>query len=1113
MLSFNSRFMSTSAAVLVLGAVLLQSGCARQDPIGELRDLGCEIKKEGYNIASINFPPETTDDHLKNLVGKKMSKVEQIDLADTKITDDGLKYLAKMKSLQILKLARTDITDGGLKHLKDLQNLRSLSLGDTNVTDAAVEELKTLSSLQLLDVSRMGEPTPPPPRSVGDAVRLGIDLAGGANIVFQVDQEKTEKEITDEVMNQMVGAIIKRVNPSGTEEVTVRRVGFDRVEIIIPGVDQQHTQAVINKVTRLGSLEFAILANRVDHADIIANAMKLSGKNTEVRDRSRVVAGWRQVGVRDGIPRDVSDYPESQVVSRPVTGSDVPGLREFLVIFEPLEKRVTGRFLVRTSPDKDQSGEPVVSFTFNGEGGRRFFNLTSKNAPSGEGFHRRLAILLDERIQSAPRVNEPISNRGQISGGFTIDEVNELVNVLNAGALEVPLKPTPVRHLQVSPTLGADVKQKGITAIIIASCIVVGFMLIYYMFAGLVANICLCLNLLLVMGTMTFINATFTLPGLAGLVLTIGMAVDANVLIFERIREELARGSSMRMSIQNGFGRAFTTIVDANVTTLLTAVVLYLIGTDQVRGFAVTLFIGIVMSMFTALYFGRLVFDLAERNGLIKNLKMMSIVKKKDFKFVAKQRVAAMASCFLITFGLIALAVRGSSVLDIDFTGGTMVTMSFVEPVKQNDVETSLENTFEDEGVSVEKLTFEGDPPTEEGSGLRFQMRTTRRDADNDVTGAESRPTVTSLINTAFANGSLHLLKVTMATSEPQALKMPENDGESGDTEKAKTEDANVVTSGFDPSFDGGFQVQLSFKAVDAENRTLDRLAVQTARDLFSDAVLALREADGESRKYQETTSLFEVEGPNKEATGRFDTMTLFVTKDMPVDDLKESLSAMQAGMAASPLFVSVNSFDSQVASEMKTSAVMAMLASLLAIVAYIWLRFQRITFGLAAVVALVHDVLVVLGMVALASWFCAETGIEMLGLVEFKINLPMIAAFLTIVGYSLNDTIVVFDRIREVRGKNPSLTGDMVDTSLNQTLSRTILTSLTTFMVVAILYAMGGEGIHGFAYCLVLGVIVGTYSSIFVASPALLWLMNRESSESASRNEAIAKSAAATMS
>ncbi|MCL4127299.1 UNVERIFIED_CONTAM: hypothetical protein GTU68_027657 [Idotea baltica] len=210
----------------------------------------------------------------------------------------------------------------------------------------------------------------------------------------------------------------------------------------------------------------------------------------------------------------------------------------------------------------------------------------------------------------------------------------------------------------------------------------------------------------------------------------------------------------------------------------------------------------------------------------------------------------------------------------------------------------------------------------------------------------------------------------------------------------------------------------------------------------------------------------------------KFDAVTVRATSEVDADDFSAALAAMQEKLATSPLFDEVNTFQSAVASEMKRSAILAIIISLIAIVAYVWFRFQRITFGLAAVVALVHDVLIVLGVMALAS---------------MRINLPMVAAFLTIVGYSLNDTIVVFDRIREVRGKNPDLTDAIVNTSLNQTLSRTLLTSLTTFLVVAILYAIGGEGIHGFAFCLTMGVIVGTYSSIYVASPVLIWLMNRE--------------------
>jgi SecD/SecF fusion protein len=262
---------------------------------------------------------------------------------------------------------------------------------------------------------------------------------------------------------------------------------------------------------------------------------------------------------------------------------------------------------------------------------------------------------------------------------------------------------------------------------------------------------------------------------------------------------------------------------------------------------------------------------------------------------------------------------------------------------------------------------------------------------------------------------------------------------------------------------------------------------------------------DGNNPRYPEPAALYEVEG--LEGSGleagvrevrKYSKALVRSTSAVPQEDFEAVLSSMKTTLDTSPLFDEVNTFASAVASEMKQSAVLAIVISLLAIVGYIWFRFQKITFGFAAVVALVHDVLVVLGLVALASYLNGNPLGNALLLNDFRINLPMVAAFLTIVGYSLNDTIVVFDRIREVRGKNPELTAEIVNTSLNQTLSRTLLTSLTTFMVVIILYCIGGEGIHGFAFCLTLGVMVGTYSSIYVASPVLIWLMNRDAKKSA---------------
>ncbi len=453
-----------------------------------------------------------------------------------------------------------------------------------------------------------------------NAIRLGIDLAGGSNMVFEVDEVKSEKELSNDVMDQMVGAIGRRINPSGTEEVTVRKVGQNRIEVIVPGADTEDVQRIKSLITRLGSLEFDIVANRRDraHASVVERA--LAGTSKDIRDsEGRVIASWREVNGDDkyaGV---------DEMVARPFTREDGTEGEELLVIIEPNEdRRITGKYLVRARQSADQNGSPAVAFTFNARGGTLFSQLTSKNRPSKDDFKRHLAVLLDGKVQSAPSILSTIGSEGQITGSFTQKEISDLLNVLNAGALEVPLKPEPVSEFSISPLLGSDVQEKGKQAIVIAAIAVIVFMLIYYRFSGLVANICLTLNLLLVMGAMSFIDATFTLPGLAGLVLTIGMAVDANVLIFERIREEKARGSSLRMAINNGFARAFTTIVDANLTTLIVAVVLYIIGTDQVRGFAVTLFIGIVMSMFTALYVGRLFFDVFERKRWITDLKMMS---------------------------------------------------------------------------------------------------------------------------------------------------------------------------------------------------------------------------------------------------------------------------------------------------------------------------------------------------------------------------------------------------------------------------------------------------------------------------------------------------------
>ncbi|MCA8995448.1 MAG: protein translocase subunit SecD, partial [Planctomycetaceae bacterium] len=868
------------------------------------------------------------------------------------------------------------------------------------------------------------------------AIDLGIDLAGGANMTFQVDRAAAaaeDKEITGEVMDKMVAAVGRRVNPTGTEEVTVRKVGEDRLEVIVPGADQEKVEQVKRDVTNLGELEFALLATDVDHSDLIDLARERGDESTEIFRDGKLVAKWRR-SARDN-EGNLKVFPGERVHTRTrtINGKEAT---EFLVVVDPDPKRrITGRLLKSVREQFSDRGL-AVGFTFNDRGGYLFQQLTSKYQPrQGADYKSRLAVLLNDEIHSAPTINAVIGATGQIDGNFSQEEIDELISVLNAGALEVPLIKEPVSEFTVSPQLGVDVQKKGFTAIIIGTIAVFVVTLGYYLTAGFVADVCLAINIVLVLGAMSLIDATFTLPGLAGLVLTIGMAVDANVLIFERIREEREKGSSLRMAIKNGFEKAFSTIFDANVTTLITAVVLYYIGTDQVKGFAVTLFIGIIMSMFSAVYIGRLIFDIAEHKRWITDLKMFCIIRPENWNFLGKKGMAAVLSLILIGIGLAAVATRGADNLDIDFRGGSMVTFKFegeAPPIEE--VRSHLESQFE-KNISLERLSVVDNGQEQ----TLFRMRTIEPNAQN----------VSDKIKEAFADHNFELVQQHVTLGE--VVQIPESEAPTPDDEPAD-------------QFAGGSRIKVSLSESMLPNSLAEEAesALKTMeRYKASDDLITASSVSGEGSKVNE--------------------IELSVASAVNAADVKTMLEVLKTDLEKDPHFEEINTFDTAVAGETKTAAITAMVFSLLAIIGYLWVRFQRVSFGLAACAALIHDVLIVLGLLALGAYLSGNPVGSILMLEDFKINLPIVAAFLTIIGYSLNDTIVVFDRIREVRGKNPALTTNMVNESLNQTLSRTLLTSITTLIVVLILYAIGGEGIHGFAYCLVLGVIVGTYSSIFI--------------------------------
>ena len=880
--------------------------------------------------------------------------------------------------------------------------------------------------------------------TTGDAPAQGGGESGGEEAEAEPEAEQSAEPKQRVDMPRLIDALKQRVDPTGTKEVSIRSFG-GVIEVIIPKAGPDDLEFVKRRITDLGQLEFRITADPRWNEDrpIIEKALALgpSEKLVMVGDKPRaewVVYDEREFSEQDG-----------RLVQR-TAGSR----KEALVLLD--RWNVTGEYLTLAAKGYDDVGSPAVDFTFNTSGARRFERFTGENLPNqATGQKRFLGILLDKRLISAPALNSQISGRGQISGGsMKEDEVDFIISILNAGSLPAALNKTPISEETVSPTLGATTIEKGRTAITVSLAAVLVFILFYYRFAGMVACLALAGTLLLVLAAMVVIQAAFTLPGLAGLVLTVGMAVDANVLIFERIREEMKKGAGLRMAIRNGFGRATTTIVDANVTTLIAAVVLYSVGTGPIKGFGVTLFLGIVMSMFTAIFCSRVLFDVAERKRWIKSLSFASVLGETNIDFIGKRHVAMVLSLAVIGAGLFGVFSRGTNLLNIDFTGGTSVTMVLTDDAKA-EIGAVREALLETELADKNLLVVErGETNT------RYTINSSLEDVGQ----------VEGILSDTFS-GKLMTYEVELGDAATYTA-------EGGAT---------------------GTTVELSFNksAGFSENDGV-------AHDALLERLKRITEAQGA------TGVLPQLENPDYQpgSSQRFKDWTLRLGLDEATT--LAVAEGLRAELTSEPVFPLANKIGGRVASDMQVKGISAILLSLLGIVGYIWFRFQNVAFGLAAVVALVHDVLVTLGAIALSAWVVSGAGplAEALQIDAFQISLPILAAFITIIGYSLNDTIVVFDRIREVRGKSPKITAETINKSVNQTLSRTLLTSLTTLIVVVILYLAGGAGIHAFAFALVVGVIVGTYSSIFVASPALLWLTGGGDSGSGSSSEPSKKAA-----
>ena len=498
--------------------------------------------------------------------------------------------------------------------------------------------------------------------------------------------------------------------------------------MIIPEVDQREVDQIKKTISTAGVLQFRIVANQRRHQVLIdlATAMAkdpVAKRGRIIRDENRQpVALWARVGREQKVIRgvrpfrlDVSGYTvrnatTGDLVAIPptaITGRDdderrlqlaqytekegIPELDVLMATDDGFD--VNGSHLGTVARGYDEVMNPAIHFNLKGRGVSLFSDLTGEFSPEGQ-FHHQLGIVLDNELLSAPNIQERITGQGRITGNFTQEEVDFLVNILQAGSLPVVLNKTPIAEDLINPLLGRETVERSQIAMGISLLLVFAVVCAYYRFSGIVASVAMLTNLLFILALMVLIKAALTLPGIAGLVLTVGMSIDANVLIYERMREEMAKGSTLRMAIRNGFARATVTIIDSNLTTIITAIVLYLIGTDQIRGFAVTLILGILASMFTAIFCARVVFDIAERTRVLSRLKMMQFFATPNYDFLGKRHICVAASIALITIGLIGVVARGRGLFDIDFNGGTSVHLMLSEPTETSVVREILDRKF-----------------------------------------------------------------------------------------------------------------------------------------------------------------------------------------------------------------------------------------------------------------------------------------------------------------------------------------------------------------------------------------------------------------------------------
>ena len=766
----------------------------------------------------------------------------------------------------------------------------------------------------------------------------------------------------------------------------------------------------------------------------------------------------------------------------------------------------------------------VIHFSFN-SGGNRFHDLTRRNRRVA-GLARQMAIVMDGKLVSAPRLNEPLPGQGQIYGNYDTRTANQLVSILKSGSLNASLKPDPVSENKIGATLGDTTIRAGLLAVAAAFAVVLAFMVVYYRFAGLVACVALFVNLLMTVGFMVAMNAAFTLPGLAGIVLMLGMAVDANVLIYERLREEREKGATLAAAIRNGYDRALLTIIDTHLTSIFTSIVLYTFGNDALKGFSVSLTVGLIISLFTSLYITRLLFDYWLHKRWLTQLRMLKLFARPSFDFMKVRWPMIALTGALTVLGLILFLARGEKVLNVDFTQGTAYGGRLAEGKERSlgELLALLGEDGQKKGLVVKdaaKAAVPGwvyDVEYADGQRTRVTFVTPPEGATDAARLLNVRERLSGLPDvsveqvfigtdqTALPAGKSRSFTVRTTEKEKEVVQVILDrllkDGKApllatASAQPLKVEGSKVLVTfdlppgevGISPAYFQDFVVR-ELQAAGVPDKSAAAVKVsgknaQQVRELrgepAADADKQQARREGQEQKYQ--TLQVDLSGVPEYTEG----LNAPARAEATRGEIAARLTAAVDAFKSRPVPERLETFDPSLAAETRGNALKAILLSWLAILAFLWFRFGSWRHGLAAVLCLVHDLCFTLGAIAVCHYLHDTVVGHALLLRDFKIDLTAVAALLTLVGYSVNEIIVNFARLREVRGKNPTLTPNMINQSVNQTLSRTILTSMTVLLVSGVLYWFGGEGVHLFAFVMVMGVLISTYSSIYVASPLLL--------------------------